>query len=59
MGKSDRAFVFGAMALWIGLGGPVAPDVGLWFARILALLLAITIANRVKRGLAEIVPSRF
>ena len=54
MGKSDRAFVFGAMALWIGLGGPVPPAVGEWFPRVLAVLLAITIVNRVRKGLAEI-----
>jgi CDP-diacylglycerol--glycerol-3-phosphate 3-phosphatidyltransferase len=54
MGKSDRAFVFGAMALWIGLGGPVAPVVGQGFLLAVALLLALTIVNRVRKGLAEI-----
>lgn len=53
MGKSDRAFIFGAMALWIGLGGPVPGVVGAWFPRIVALLLAVTIVNRVRKGLAE------
>ena len=53
MGKSDRAFVFGALALWIGSGGPVAPEAALWFTRIMALLLGMTIINRVRRGLAE------
>jgi CDP-diacylglycerol--glycerol-3-phosphate 3-phosphatidyltransferase len=53
MGKSDRAFVFGAMALWIGLDGKVA-DPGAWaFPRLMALLLAATIVNRVRHGLAE------
>ncbi len=53
MGKSDRAFVFGAMALWIGAGGGLYPWVAWLFPRLLALLLAATIVNRVKGGLAE------
>ena len=53
MGKSDRAFVFGAMALWIGLGAPVAPWASWLFSRLIALLLAATIVNRVRNGLAE------
>jgi CDP-diacylglycerol--glycerol-3-phosphate 3-phosphatidyltransferase len=54
MGKSDRAFVFGAMALWIGLGGAVGSAAGQWFPVGIAVLLALTIVNRVKKGLAEI-----
>jgi len=53
MGKSDRAFVFGAMALWLGLGGPVEPEVALGFSVLLAALLAATIVNRVRKGLKE------
>jgi CDP-diacylglycerol--glycerol-3-phosphate 3-phosphatidyltransferase len=54
MGKSDRAFAFGVFALWIGLGWPVAPGVPLnWFSRPMAVLLAITTANRVHKGLKE------
>jgi CDP-diacylglycerol--glycerol-3-phosphate 3-phosphatidyltransferase len=53
MGKSDRAFVFGALALWMGLGGPVSPDVATGFILIMAVLLAMTIANRVRKGLKE------
>lgn len=52
MGKSDRAFVFGALGLALGLGAPA----GRWIAVVLAvvaLLLVWTIANRVRRGLAE------
>jgi CDP-diacylglycerol--glycerol-3-phosphate 3-phosphatidyltransferase len=51
-GKSDRAFAFGALGLWIGLGGAL-PD---WIAMALPLfaaLLAVTIANRVQSALAE------
>ena len=52
MGKSDRAFVFGALGLALGLGAPA----GTWLTAVLALvsvLLAWTILNRAGRGLAE------
>ncbi|WP_042886004.1 CDP-alcohol phosphatidyltransferase family protein [Cupriavidus necator] len=52
LGKSDRAFAVGAIALWAGLGlgfGAVAS--WLWLA--LSLLSLFTIANRVRRGVAE------
>ncbi len=53
MGKSDRAFVFGALGLTIGLG--VVP--GAWLTSALTLvcaLIAVTTINRVRCGLAEI-----
>jgi CDP-diacylglycerol--glycerol-3-phosphate 3-phosphatidyltransferase len=53
MGKSDRAFVFGAVAIWIGLGWNLIPWVSWLFPRLMALLLAFTIVNRVRSGLAE------
>lgn len=52
MGKSDRAFAFGLLALLLGLG--VAP--GRWttaFLAVVALLAALTIINRSRRALAE------
>lgn len=53
MGKSDRAFVFGALGLLLGLG--VAPDawlnIALWA---LCGLTTVTIMQRVRRGIAEI-----
>jgi phosphatidylglycerophosphate synthase len=52
LGKSDRAFVFGALAVWIGLGGPL-PGWTSWLLPLLALLLVITTVNRVRAGLAE------
>ncbi len=52
LGKSDRAFVFGALAFWIGIGGAM-PDWLAWLMPLIALLLAVTIARRVSRGLAE------
>lgn len=53
MGKSDRAFVFGALGLGLGLG---APPRG-WLTPVLALvalLLVLTIVRRVRRGMEEI-----
>jgi len=52
MGKSDRAFVFGALGLWVGFGGAL-PDWAVWLFVVLAVLLALTVANRVRAGLAE------
>jgi CDP-diacylglycerol--glycerol-3-phosphate 3-phosphatidyltransferase len=52
LGKSDRALVFGALGLWIGLGLDV-PDWLSWLMPLLALLLALTTINRVRAGLAE------
>jgi CDP-diacylglycerol--glycerol-3-phosphate 3-phosphatidyltransferase len=52
MGKSDRALVFGALGLWIGLGG-VLPDWLAWLLPLVAALIALNIINRVRRGLAE------
>jgi CDP-diacylglycerol--glycerol-3-phosphate 3-phosphatidyltransferase len=56
MGKSDRALVFGALGLWVG----VAPVPGwlAWLMPAVALLLALTVANRVRAGLAEAGASR-
>jgi CDP-diacylglycerol--glycerol-3-phosphate 3-phosphatidyltransferase len=53
MGKSDRAFVFGAVATWLGLGWRVAPWVSYLFPKLMVLLLAATVINRVRNGLAE------
>jgi CDP-diacylglycerol--glycerol-3-phosphate 3-phosphatidyltransferase len=52
LGKSDRAFVFGALGLWAGLGGPLPEWAMLLFVAV-AVLLAVTVANRVRGGLAE------
>jgi CDP-diacylglycerol--glycerol-3-phosphate 3-phosphatidyltransferase len=52
LGKSDRAFVFGALGLYIALGGPL-PAWAAWLMPLLALGVAWTIVNRVRRALAE------
>jgi CDP-diacylglycerol--glycerol-3-phosphate 3-phosphatidyltransferase len=52
-GKSDRAFAFGALGLLVGLGVPA----GAWVTAVLAmmiLLLAATVLNRARKGLAEL-----
>jgi len=53
MGKSDRALVFGILALLLGLGVPG----GFWVAIMLLVtagLLLLTIANRIRAGLREV-----
>jgi len=50
MGKSDRAFVFGAVTLLAGLGVPLAAVLD-WVWGAVAALLLVTIVNRVRRGL--------
>ncbi|PZQ64957.1 MAG: CDP-alcohol phosphatidyltransferase [Variovorax paradoxus] len=52
MGKSDRAFVFGALGLYVALGWPLAGWTA-WLMPLLAALVAWTIANRIRRALAE------
>lgn len=51
MGKSDRAFVFGLLALWIALDLPRPAWLGVLMP-LLALLLIWTVLNRVRRGVA-------
>jgi CDP-diacylglycerol--glycerol-3-phosphate 3-phosphatidyltransferase len=52
LGKSDRALVFGALGLWIGLAGAL-PAPAYWLMPLLSLLLVVTTVNRVRQGLAE------
>ncbi len=53
MGKSDRAFVFGALGLLLGLNLPIVPVVRYVLWLVLALLL-LTILNRSRGALAEL-----
>jgi CDP-diacylglycerol---glycerol-3-phosphate 3-phosphatidyltransferase len=55
MGKSDRAFAFGLIALVAGLGVPMAPWVN-YGLLVIAGLLAWTIVNRARRALQEAPP---
>lgn len=52
MGKSDRALVFGVLGLWAGMASPLPAWAG-WIMPMLAALIAVTIINRVRRGLDE------
>ncbi|MBK8338328.1 MAG: CDP-alcohol phosphatidyltransferase family protein [Sterolibacteriaceae bacterium] len=52
LGKSDRAFVFGLLGLCIALGMAPAPWQD-WIMPALCVLLALTLINRVRAGLAE------
>ena len=52
LGKSDRAFVVGALGLYVALGGPL-PAWSAGLMPLLALLVAWTIVNRIRRALAE------
>jgi len=53
MGKSDRAFVFGLLALLLGLSVEI-----IWWMNValavVALLTAWTVVNRCRKALAEI-----
>jgi len=53
MGKSDRAFVFGALGLWAGLGAPL-PEWAALALPAMVLALVLTIVNRVRCGLREV-----
>ena len=52
MGKSDRAFVIGAMCLALGLSAPINEYI-IYILWILNALLIVTIVNRVQQGLKE------
>lgn len=57
MGKSDRAFVFGLLAVILGFG--VDPGYWVnWAMAVVALLLLVTIVNRARRALAELDEAR-
>jgi CDP-diacylglycerol---glycerol-3-phosphate 3-phosphatidyltransferase len=52
MGKSDRAFVLGAIALWLGVAG-MLPAWAAWLFPALCAATAWTIVRRVRNGLRE------
>jgi CDP-diacylglycerol--glycerol-3-phosphate 3-phosphatidyltransferase len=52
MGKSDRAFVFGLLALLLGLGVPTGTWL-IWIQVAVITLLLLTIVRRARRALAE------
>lgn len=52
MGKSDRAFVLGVVALWLGVAG-LLPSWMMWLFPVLCVLAAWTIIRRVRNGLRD------
>ena len=55
MGKSDRAFVFGALGLWLGLSGGL-PGWALWLMPAVALAIAVNVIKRVRNGTRQARP---
>ena len=53
MGKSDRAFVFGALGLWVGLT-PAVPGWLCWLMPAVAALILLNIFKRIRSGIASI-----
>ena len=51
-GKSDRALVIGALALWIGMGLGIGA-IAVWLWRALIAMAALTAMRRVRAGIAE------
>ena len=49
MGKSDRALVFGALGLCVGLVGPLSPPF-FWVMPAVAVLIGWNVVNRIVRG---------
>lgn len=52
MGKSDRAFVFGALGLWTGLT-PSLPDGLFWLMPAVSAAIVLNIVNRVRGGIGQ------
>jgi CDP-diacylglycerol--glycerol-3-phosphate 3-phosphatidyltransferase len=57
MGKSDRAFVFGLLALYVASGAAL-PPASIALLPVIAVLVAWTTVNRVRNALAEAAPSQ-
>lgn len=52
MGKSDRAFVFGALGLWVGLSSSLPGWIS-WLMPAVVILIVLNIVNRIRSGLAS------
>lgn len=53
MGKSDRAFLFGALGLWLGLAGSL-PEWIFWLFPAVAVAILLNIVNRIRSGLEAV-----
>jgi CDP-diacylglycerol--glycerol-3-phosphate 3-phosphatidyltransferase len=55
LGKSDRAFLFGALALWVGLADGMLPEWTFWvMAVVVPAGILFNIFNRIRSGLASL-----
>lgn len=55
MGKSDRAFLFGALGLWLGLAGSL-PGWAAWLLPVASAAILLNIHNRIRGGVAQARP---
>ena len=55
MGKSDRAFVFGALGLWLGRAGSL-PGWALWLMHAVAVAIVVNVFKRVRNGTRQARP---
>lgn len=53
MGKSDRAFVFGVLGLWVGLT-PYLPMWSFWLLPVMTAAIFLNIFNRVRGGISSL-----
>ena len=52
MGKSDRAFLFGALGLWLGIAGSL-PAAAFWIMPAAALAILLNTINRIRSGVRQ------
>ena len=52
MGKSDRAFLFGALGLWLGIAGSL-PAAAFWIMPAAALAILLNTVNRIRSGVRQ------
>jgi CDP-diacylglycerol--glycerol-3-phosphate 3-phosphatidyltransferase len=55
VGKSDRAFLFGALGLWLGFAGQL-PDLAFWLLPAACAGIGLNIINRIQSGIAASQP---
>ena len=53
MGKSDRAFIFSVLGLWLGVAGSL-PGWAFWIMPAVALLILMNIVNRIRSALNQV-----
>lgn len=57
MGKSDRAFVFSLLALWVAASSTLPPWAN-WLMWLVAVASVLTTVNRIRSGLRELAQSK-